>query len=85
MREAILQAGARRYYQLMSDAEQAAIDARLARLERDPTPDGITTFAVPGVPELFLYDDGTWQMRYLVPDDATVVIRSIAHALDLPD
>ena len=69
----------------MSDAEQAAIDERLARLERDPTPDGISTFAVPGAPGLLLYDDGTWQMRYLVPDEATVAIRSIAHALDLPD
>jgi len=84
MREAILQAGARRNYLLMSDVEQAAVDERLARLERDPTPDHVTTFAVLGAPDIFLYDDGTWQMRYFVPDEATVVVRSIAHALDLP-
>ncbi len=86
MREAILRPGARDYYELMSDAEQAAIDERAAQLEYDSTPDGIAIFEVPGTPDLFLYDDGTWQMRYRVPDDATIVILGIHHVLDLlPD
>ena len=84
MREAILRPGARDYYDLMSDAERAAVDRRINRLERDPSADGRTTFAVPEIPGLFLYDDGTWQILYAIPDDATLLIRSIAHALDLP-
>ena len=83
MREAILRPGAREYHTLMSDAERDAVDRRIQRLERDPSPDGRTTFAVPDSPGLFFYDDGTWQMVYAVPDEATVIIRSIAHVLDL--
>ncbi|MGH2583791.1 MAG: hypothetical protein ACRDJE_02620 [Dehalococcoidia bacterium] len=84
MREAILRPPARAYYSLMSDAERDAIDRRIRRLEHDPSPDGRTTFAVSDIDGLFLYDDGIWQMAYAVSDNATLVIRSIAHALDLP-
>ncbi len=82
MREAALRGQARAYYELMSPAERAAIAQRSARLERDPSPDGRTTFAHPDAPGLLVYD-GTWQMIYTVPDDATVIIRSIGQALDL--
>jgi hypothetical protein len=85
MREAILRPAARRYYDLMSEAEAADIDRRIARLERDPGPDGITILEVRDAPGLYLYDDGTWEMYFLVPDETTIAIRSIAHALDLPD
>ncbi len=83
MREAALRGQARAYYELMSPAERAAIAQRSARLERDHSPDGRTTFAHPDASVLLVYDDGTWQMIYTVPDDASVIIRSIAHALDL--
>jgi len=84
MREAILRPSARASYNLMSDVEREAVRRRMNRLEHDPSADGRTTFAVPDIPGLFLYDDGIWQMVYAIPDDATLVIRSIAHALDLP-
>jgi hypothetical protein len=85
MREAMLQPAARTYRELMSDAERADIDRRIARLERDASADGLTTFAIPDSSGFFLYDDGVWRKAYAVPDDATIVIRSIKHALDLPD
>lgn len=81
----MLRGAARASYDLMSSVERASIDRGIARLERDANPDGATTYAVPDAPHLFLYDDGTWQMRYTVPDDATVVILGIDHALDLPN
>jgi hypothetical protein len=85
MREAILAPAARAYRDMMSDAERVAADRCIARLEGDATPDGRTTLAVPDVPGFFLYDDGMWRIAYTVPDGATVVIRSIAHVLDLHD
>jgi hypothetical protein len=85
MREAVLRPPARDYRDLMSDAENAQTERILERLERDASVDGYTTFAVPEIPGLFVFDDGTWQMIYSLPDDATVVIRAIAHALDLPE
>ncbi|MGE0540326.1 MAG: hypothetical protein AB7R89_09095 [Dehalococcoidia bacterium] len=84
MREITFFGAARRYYAQMSDAERATLDLCLRRLERDPAPDGVTTFSIPGIPDFFLYDDGAWRMAYTVPDAVTVIIRSIAHALDLP-
>jgi hypothetical protein len=48
-------------------------------------PDGATSFAVPGIPGQILYDDGEWQMHCILADDASLVIRTIAHALDLPN
>ena len=69
----------------MSDAEYAQTERILDRLEQDPSVDGHVTFAVPDIPGLFIFDDGTWQIVYSIPDDATVVIRAIAHALDLPE
>lgn len=84
MREAALGAEARAYYEIMSEAERAEVRRIRTRLEHDPAPDGWTTHDIPGVPSLLLYDDGAWQVLYAVPDEATVVIRSIAHALDLP-
>jgi hypothetical protein len=84
MREAILMPGAKEYRDLMSEAEWEAVRRRINRLEQDASPDDRTTFAVPDVPGLFTYDDGTWQMIYVVPDDATLVIRTIAHVFDLP-
>ena len=85
MREVALRGAARAYYALMSGAERAAIDQATRLLEQNAQPDGLITFEVPGLPSLRVYDDGTWQMVYVVPDEATVVIRSIAHALDLPE
>lgn len=84
MREVALYGHARTTYDLMSPTEQASLDRSLHRLEEDPGPDGEITFAVPGVPGFFIYDDALWRLSYAVPDDATVVIRSITHALDLP-
>jgi hypothetical protein len=85
MREAAFYGQARTYYELMSDAERPQIRARVARLEQDPSADGAITLAIPDFPRLFLYDDGVGRMTYNVPDDATLVVRSIAHVLDLPD
>lgn len=85
MREAVLHGKTRAYCDLMGPAERAQVDQRLRRLELDPSADGVTTFELPGIPWLFLYDDGVWRMTYAVFDDATIIIRSIAHALDLPD
>jgi hypothetical protein len=84
MREIAFFESARRYYDLISDAERITLDLCLRRLERDSTPDGVTIFRVPGIPDFFVYDDGVWRVAYAVPDAATVMIRSIAHALDLP-
>jgi hypothetical protein len=84
MREIAFFEPARHYYDLMGDAERTALDLCLHRLERDPTADGVTTFSVPGIRNFLLYDDGVWRLAYTVPDAATVMIRSIAHALDLP-
>ncbi|MGH2587427.1 MAG: hypothetical protein ACRDJE_21130 [Dehalococcoidia bacterium] len=84
MREAGFRGAARVYYDLMSPAERAAIDRIIVRLEHDHTADGMSTFDVPDVPGLLLYDDRTWQVLYSVPDEASLVIQSIAHALDLP-
>ena len=85
MREAILLPGARAYRALMSEAEQLEVERRINRLERDASVDNRTTFAIPGTSELFLYEDGLWRMTYATPDAATIVVRSIAHALDLPN
>jgi hypothetical protein len=84
MREAAFRRAAYASYDLISQAEREAIDRAIARLERDPTADGLNTFEIPGTTGLLLYDDGTWQIVYALPDDATLVIRSIAHTLDLP-
>ena len=76
---------ARRYYhELMSPTERASVDRAIARLEYNTSPDGVTTFEIPGTPR-FLYDDGTWQIIYEVPDEVVVLVHSIAHALDLSD
>jgi hypothetical protein len=85
MREAVLRPAARDYRNLMSDAEYAQTERILDHLERDSSADGLMTFAVPNIPGLFVFDDGTWQVVYSLPDEATVVIRAIAHALDLPE
>lgn len=85
MREAILLSAARAYADLMSEVERADLDRRIVRLEVDPSVDDRTTFGLPDVSGFFIYDDGIWRMTYAVPDDATVVIRSIKHALDLPE
>jgi hypothetical protein len=84
MREAILSPGARTYSDEMSDAERAAIDRRIARLEDNPIPDQRTTFAAPSIPGFFLYDDEVWRLSYATPNDAALATRSIAHVLDLP-
>lgn len=85
MREAILLPRAREYRDRMSDAEQRAIVRRIDRLERDASVDGRTTLDIPDIPTLFIYDDGEWRMSYAIPDEVALIIRSIAHALDLPD
>lgn len=85
MREAILLPGAREYRERMSEAEQFAVERRINRLERDASVDSRTIYGIPDIPTLFLYDDGEWRMSYAVPDEATLVIRSIAHVLDLPE
>ena len=85
MREAVLRPPARDYRNLMSDTEYAQTERILDRLERDPSVDGLTTFAVPDLPGQFVFDDGTWRMVCSIPDEATVVIRAIAHTLDLPN
>lgn len=84
MREIGFYGRARTYYDLMSAAERETLDRCLHRLETDPAPDDVIVFAVPGVPGFFIYDDGVWRMSYTIPDEATIIIRSIAHALDLP-
>lgn len=84
MLEATFRGAARTYYDPMSPVEQASIDRVIARLEHEPAVDGVHIFGVPGAAALFLHDDGAWQIAYAIPDDATLVIRSIAHALDLP-
>jgi len=86
MREITLRGAAKSYYQdVMSPLEHGSIQAAFDRLEHGPVPDGRTSFAVPGIPSQILYDDGEWQMHCILPDDASLVIRTIAHALDLPD
>ena len=40
-------------------------------------------FTLPGIPDFFLYNDGVWRIAYAVPDEATLIIRSISHVLDL--
>lgn len=85
MREAIVLAGPRAYLDIMSDGEREAVDRWLRRLEADPSPDGITTFAVPETPDMFVGDDGTWRLVYVVPDNATVIVRALSNALDLRD
>ena len=62
MREAALFGQARAYYELMSDAERAALRERVAQLERDPSPDGVTTFGLPGIPGFFIYNDDVWRV-----------------------
>ena len=83
MREAVLRPGARDYYDLMSDVEQADVDRRLRWLERHSTPDSVSTVAVPGLPTFGIFDDGVWQIVYETPEAATLAVHSIAHALDL--
>jgi hypothetical protein len=85
MRGAALRGKARDYYDLASAVERVQIDDRLRQLELDPSADGVIRFDIPGVPGFLLLDDGLWRMTYVVRDDATIVIRSIAHALDLPE
>ena len=85
MREVVLRGEARAYYDLMSDAERAQVDERLGYLEHDPSANGTTTFDIPDVPGVRLFDDGTWRLGYRVPDEATVVVFVLKHALDLPD
>ncbi|MGD9894624.1 MAG: hypothetical protein AB7R89_04020 [Dehalococcoidia bacterium] len=84
MREAILSPAARAYRDEMSDLERTAIDRRIAHLEYHPAPDHVTTFAVPGVTGFLIYDDGEWRMSYAILNEATILIRSVAHILDLP-
>ncbi len=69
----------------MSAAECAQVDERLASLEQDPSADGITTFEIPDVPGMRLFDDGTWRLGYRLPDEAAVIVFVLKHALDLPD
>ncbi len=82
MREVTLRPGARAYYDLMSDGEQAEIDRRLRWLEHNSTPDNRTTVGVPDLPAFGIFDDRIWQVVYEAPDTATLAIHSIAHALD---
>jgi ABC-type hemin transport system ATPase subunit len=83
VREAALRGSARTYYDLMSPGERQQIDDARRLIEHHPEPDGITTLAIPDSPHLYLYDDGIWQIIYALPDEATVIVLSIAHALDL--
>ena len=83
MREAALSGQARAYYELMSASERAEVRERITQLQRDPSPDGVTTFALPGIPGFFLYNDGEWRLAYAFPDEATLIIRSMSHVLDL--
>jgi hypothetical protein len=83
MREAILRAGARTYYDLMSDIERTDVDRRLHWIEHNPEPDNVTTIAAPELPQFVVFDDRVWQIVYEVPDAATLLIHAIAHALDL--
>jgi hypothetical protein len=85
MREATLIGQARAYYALMSTAERSDVRHRLARIERAPWPDDQTIFAVPGTPDFCLYDDGDWRLFYAILDEATILVRSITHVLDLHD
>lgn len=84
MREAALRGSARAYYGLMSDAERDQVDLLLRRLETDPSADDVTTIDIPEMPNIRLLDDGMWRLLYSIPDEATVVILAISHALDLP-
>ena len=83
MRKAALRGSAQRYYALMSPAERQQIDERRQYLEQHPEPDDRTTFLVPELPGLRLFDDGEWRIIYSVPDDATVVILHLRHVFDL--
>jgi hypothetical protein len=85
VREPILLGDARAYYDLMSAGERAQVDECLLRLERDPAPDGRTTFAVPGMPDMYVFDNGAWWMVYRVSDAANPTVLVLKHALDLPD
>jgi hypothetical protein len=85
MREAILLPGAQAYRDLMSDAERRAIDQRLARIEHGMVADIVTTLDEPDAPPIHVFDDGTWRIVYIVPDEATIVVLGIRHTLDLPD
>jgi hypothetical protein len=81
MREATFRPGARRFYGTLSNGEQGQVDILVALLERDPSVNDITTFWFPVPPHMFrLLDNGIWQLLYALPDDATVLIHSIAHA-----
>ncbi len=83
MRETVLRPGARDYYDLMSEPEQADVDRRLRWLERHPIPDGVSTVELPGLPTFAIFDDRVWQIVYETPDLATLAVHSIAHMLDL--
>jgi hypothetical protein len=85
MREAILLSGARATYDVMGDAERRDVDHRLGLIERDQAPAAVTAFDDPAAPRVSIFDDGTWRIVYTVPDQATVLILGIRHALDLLD
>ena len=85
MRETVLLPGPRAYRDLMSDVERRAIDDRLALIERGIAADVVTRLDDPDAPLVHIFDDGTWRIVYMLPDQAAVAVLGIRHALDLPE
>jgi hypothetical protein len=85
MRERALRGDARTYYELMSPTERDQLDRALDRIEQDPRPDNVLIFDDPGLSGVRLFDNGIWRVGFTVPDDATIVVFAVKHALDLPD
>jgi hypothetical protein len=85
VREAILLGNAPRVRASLPAWEREEVDALIAQIEEDPSVDNRLKFDLPRFPVILkVFDNGTWQIAYDLPDEATVAIYSIARATD-PD
>jgi hypothetical protein len=80
MREAAFTRAARATFGNLDSEDQAEVSRLISLIEHNPEVDNRRIFDLPRPPVILrVLDDGVWQIEFYVPDEATVVIRGIAH------